>query len=52
MCASGRPDIKTVFNNLKQPIPIKRKIYLFLKNNLIKIIKLKSCCGHPGEPGC
>ncbi len=52
MCAEERPDMKKVLNNLKQPIPIKRKVYLFLKNNLSKITKLKSCCGHPGEPGC
>lgn len=52
MCASNRLDIKNIFNNLKQQMPIRKKIYLFIKNNLIKIVKLKSCCGHPGEPGC
>ncbi len=52
MCASERLDLKTVIDNLKQPLPIRRKIYLFIKNSLIKVTKLKSCCGHPGEPGC
>ena len=52
MCASERPDLKTVIDNLKQSLPIRRKILLFIKNSLIKITRLKSCCGHPGEPGC
>ena len=52
MCAAEPPNLKTAVDNLKQPLPIKRKICLFIKNSLIKITRLKSCCGHPGEPGC
>lgn len=52
MCASERPDLKAVIDNLKQPLPILRKIFLLIKNSLLKIIRLRSCCGHPGEPGC
>jgi len=52
MCASKRPSAKAVIANLKVQMPLGKKIRLFIKNNLIKIIKLQSCCGHPGEPGC
>jgi hypothetical protein len=52
MCAQERPSLRTVADNLRQPLPIQRKICLFIKNSLIKITRLKSCCGHPGEPGC
>lgn len=52
MCTSERPDIKTAIDNLKQSLPIGKKIGLLIKNSLIKITRLKSCCGHPGEPGC
>ena len=52
MCASKRPNVKAVISNLKVQMPLGKKIHLFIKNNLIKIIKLQSCCGHPGEPGC
>jgi len=52
MCAAKHPNIKTAIDNLKQTLPIGRKIGLLIKNALIKITRLKSCCGHPGEPGC
>jgi hypothetical protein len=52
MCTSERPDIKTAIDNLKQSLPIGKKIGLLIKNSLIKITTLRSCCGHPGEPGC
>jgi hypothetical protein len=52
MCAAERPDLRTAINNLKQPLPIGKKMGLFIKNSIIKITRLKSCCDHPGEPGC
>lgn len=52
MCEQKRPSAKAVIANLKVQMPISKKILLFIRNNLIKIIKLQSCCGHPGEPGC
>jgi hypothetical protein len=52
MCAARHPSIKTAIGNLKKSLPIRRKIGLLIKNSLIKITRLKSCCGHPGEPGC
>ncbi len=47
-----KPNLKSVIDNLKSSIPLKRKIYLFIKNFLLKLIRFKSCCGNPGEPGC
>lgn len=47
-----KPNLKVVIENLKRSMPPRRKIYLFIKNSLLKIIRFKSCCGHPGEPGC
>jgi hypothetical protein len=40
------------FTNMRAPMPLRRKIYLLLRNNCIKIVKRQACCGHPGEPGC
>jgi hypothetical protein len=52
MCAENRPDVKAVMDNLRKPIPFVKKIGLIIKNSALKIIRLKGCCGHPGEPGC
>jgi hypothetical protein len=40
------------FTNLRAPMPLHRKLRLLFRNNYIKISKGRSCCGHPGEPGC
>jgi hypothetical protein len=47
-----KPDPKAFVDNLKGPMPFQRKLYLLLRNNVRKIVTTKSCCGHPGEPGC
>jgi len=52
MCATERPNVKAVIDNLKKPMPLGKKISLMLKNSAIKIARFQSCCGHPGEPGC
>ncbi len=53
MCANpDAPDTDAFLRNLRAPIPTPRKIKLVLKNTGLKIVRLKSCCGHPGEPGC
>ncbi len=44
--------MKEFFTNLKVPMPLSEKIYKLLKNNLIKLVSLKNCCGNIGEPGC
>jgi hypothetical protein len=38
--------------NLRQPGPLSWKLQRLLTNNVIKITRRRSCCGHPGEPGC
>lgn len=43
---------RAFFTNMQAPMPFQRKLYLVFRNNLIKIAKRQSCCGHPGEPGC
>jgi hypothetical protein len=53
MCAKKqKPKAKDVVGNLAKPMPLARKISLLLKNNTYKLLNFKSCCGHPGEPGC
>jgi hypothetical protein len=45
-------NFRDFFTNMQVPMPLHRKLYLVFRNNLIKIVKRQSCCGHPGEPGC
>ncbi len=52
MCQDKRPDLKSFLSNLGQPMPFSKKARMYLKNNLLKLKRLKSCCGNPGEPGC
>jgi hypothetical protein len=52
MSNRDRPDVKVVLDNLRTPMPLGKKIRLFIRNNALKIARLKTCCGHPGEPGC
>lgn len=46
------PSLRAFFSNLATPMPLRRKAYLLLRNNFIKLSKGRNCCGHPGEPGC
>ncbi|MDR3687645.1 MAG: hypothetical protein P4L93_11890 [Coriobacteriia bacterium] len=46
------PSPDAAWRNLKQPMPLGRKIRLTVRNTSIKIKTHQSCCGHPGEPGC
>ncbi len=41
-----------IWSNLRQPMPIGRKLRLLIANNLIKIKTRRSCCGNYGQPGC
>jgi hypothetical protein len=54
MCMANRsqPNAKSFLTNLKVSMPMKKKIWLIIRNSAIKIFTLKNCCGHPGEPGC
>jgi hypothetical protein len=38
--------------NLAIGMPLSRKSWLVARNSTLKLVRLKNCCGHPGEPGC
>ena len=53
MCEGHRHSrVRDTVANLRQPMPLRRKIRLFLRNNWIKLRTASPCCGHLGEPGC
>jgi hypothetical protein len=52
MCEKKKPEVRKFLANISEPMPLKKKIYLFIKNNADKIRRRKNCCGHPGQPGC
>jgi hypothetical protein len=45
-------DPSSFLANLRQPMPVGRKLRLLLRNSWIKLRHGQRCCGHPGEPGC
>jgi hypothetical protein len=47
-----RPNGRAFFTNLRVDMPLSRKIWLLFRNNMKKILTARTCCGHPGEPGC
>jgi hypothetical protein len=53
MCSQNRRGtISEVLENMRQPMPWRRKLHLFLRNNWIKVRTRSDCCGNHGEPGC
>ncbi len=52
MCDNHGPSLERVLENLRQPMPFGRKVRLVIGNTLRKMIRLRSCCGRPGQPGC
>lgn len=54
MCGQNtdQPSPTAFASNLRQEMPLAEKLRLILRNSTIKITRLQSCCGHPGEPGC
>ncbi len=46
------PALRAFITNMSVTMPFHRKAYLLFRNNLVKIVKRQSCCGHHGEPGC
>lgn len=49
---SRRPSIQASLENLRQPMPLGRKLRLVFRNNWIKVRTASDCCGNYGEPGC
>ena len=57
MCSEQKQDrkwdpISEGAQNMRQPMPLARKIKLVLRNNAIKLRTGSTCCGNHGEPGC
>ncbi len=53
MCAEKRHGTpQESLENLRQPMPLRRKLRLVLRNNWTKLRTRSSCCGNHGEPGC
>jgi hypothetical protein len=46
------PSLRSVFSNMRVPMPLGRKLGRIVVNNWTKIRTLRNCCGHAGEPGC
>jgi hypothetical protein len=54
MCAHDQPHgtPRETWANLRQPMPLGRKLRLIARNTWIKIRTRSDCCGNYGEPGC
>jgi hypothetical protein len=53
MCAEKRRGtVRETLDNLRQPLPLHRRLRLFVRNNWIKLRTRSDCCGNYGEPGC
>lgn len=55
MCSSTndrQPSPDAFIRNIQKPIPLARKTAMFVKNGALKVVRLKSCCGNYGQPGC
>ena len=46
------PSGSAFYANLKVHVSLLTKARLIIKNNYIKIIRRRRCCGNLGEPGC
>ena len=53
MCGENRHGTPSeALQNLRQPMPLGRKLRLVLRNTWRKIRTRSDCCGNYGEPGC
>jgi hypothetical protein len=55
MCAPkdpNRPAVKKVTRNMTKSVPLDTKIKQIATNMWIRVSKLQTCCGHPGQAGC
>ena len=46
------PSLRSIFTNMAAPMPLHRKLWLVVRNSLSRLKNGRTCCGHPGEPGC
>jgi hypothetical protein len=53
MCDQERHGtVRESLENVRQPMPLRRKLYLIVRNYLIRLRTASTCCGNYGEPGC
>ena len=55
MCSPKRTEgqsIKKVSRNLLKPVSAGTKVRQIAANMWIRVSKLQTCCGHPGQAGC
>jgi hypothetical protein len=52
MCGDERVTQNAYLRNLRANVPLGRKVWLVTRNMALRLLRLKTCCGHPGEPGC
>ncbi len=45
-------DELAILANMRQPMPLRRKLWLVLSNTVIKLKNRQNCCGNLGQPGC
>lgn len=43
---------KQFLTNLDAPYPLPTKMWLLARNVTLRVLRLQTCCGHRGEPGC
>ena len=48
----NRRGSRQFLTNLDTPYPLPTKIKLLVRNLSLRLLRLQTCCGHPGEPGC
>ena len=48
----NRRGSRQFLTNLDAPYPLPTKIKLIVRNLSLRLLRLQTCCGHPGEPGC
>ncbi len=49
---SDGPSPRAFLANLGAPLALGNKLRLAARNAWLKLWRRRTCCGHPGEPGC
>jgi len=53
VCDQEQPSAAAYLANLKQPMPLGKKLRLLARNAARRLFpRPATCCGHAGEPGC
>lgn len=52
MCDGERGTRSAYLENLRADMPVSRKLAAVVRNMARRLFPPRTCCGHPGEPGC